>query len=43
MAQQKLPVEEFVIHRFALDDIVAAYETFGNAAQTQALKVLMTR
>ena len=30
-------------HRFALDDIVDAYETFGNAAETQALKVVMTR
>ena len=43
VAQQKLPVDQFVTHRFALDDIVAAYETFGNAAQTHALKVLMSR
>jgi len=43
VAQQKLPVERFVTHRFALDDVMAAYETFENAAQTQALKVLMTR
>ncbi|MCY7372854.1 MAG: zinc-dependent alcohol dehydrogenase family protein [Spirochaetaceae bacterium] len=43
VAQHKLPVQQFVTHRFALDDIVAAYETFGNAAQTHALKVLMTR
>jgi alcohol dehydrogenase len=43
VAQQKLPVEKFVTHRFALDDVVSAYETFGNAAQTHALKVLMSR
>jgi alcohol dehydrogenase len=43
VAQQKLPVDKFVTHRFAMDDIVAAYETFGNAAETQALKVLISR
>jgi len=43
VAQQKLPAEKFVTHRFALDDVLSAYETFGNAAQTQALKVLISR
>ena len=43
VAQQKLPVERFVTHRFALDDVISAYETFENAAQSQALKVLMSR
>jgi alcohol dehydrogenase len=43
VAQQKLPADKFVTHRFALDDIISAYETFGNAAQTQALKVLISR
>jgi alcohol dehydrogenase len=43
VAQQKLPVDKFVTHRFAMDDILAAYETFGNAAETQALKVLISR
>src|SRR5664279_223486 len=42
-AQQKLPVEKFVTHRFALDDLVSAYDTFQNAAQTKALKVLLSR
>jgi alcohol dehydrogenase len=41
--QQKLPVEQFVTHHFAFDDVLSAYETFGNAAQTQALKVLISR
>lgn len=43
VAQQRLPVDKFISHEFALDDIVAAYETFGDAAHTGALKVLITR
>lgn len=31
-----------ITHRFALSDIMAAYDAFGNAAATQALKVLIT-
>ena len=41
--QHKLPVDKFVTHRFTLDDVISAYETFGNAAQTGALKVLISR
>jgi alcohol dehydrogenase len=33
---------QFVTHRFALDDILAAYDTFGRAADTGAIKVMMT-
>jgi alcohol dehydrogenase len=43
IAQRKLPADKFVTHRFALDDVMSAYETFGNAAQMQALKVLISR
>jgi alcohol dehydrogenase len=43
VAQHKLPVEKFVTHRFALDEVIKAYETFGNAAESRALKVLLTR
>ena len=43
VAQQKLPVEPFVTHRFTLDDVMSAYETFENASQSQALKVLISR
>ncbi len=43
VAQGKLPVETFVTHRFGLDDVMSAYETFGNAARTKALKVLLSR
>lgn len=43
VAQGKLPVATFVTHRFGLADMMSAYETFGNAAQTKALKVLISR
>jgi alcohol dehydrogenase len=33
----------FVTHRFALDDILTAYDVFGRAAETGAIKVMMTR
>jgi alcohol dehydrogenase len=41
--QHKLPAAELVTHRFALADILSAYETFGHASETHALKVLMAR
>jgi alcohol dehydrogenase len=31
-----------VTHRVALGDIMKAYDTFGNAAQERALKVVLT-
>lgn len=43
VAQGKLPAAHLVTHWFGLDDILSAYETFGNAAETHALKVLMSR
>lgn len=43
VAQEKLPVEKFVTHRFVLGDIMSAYATFADAANTQALKVVMSR
>jgi len=33
---------KLVTHRFALADIMKAYDTFGNAAQERALKVILT-
>jgi len=39
VAQHKLPVEKFVSHTFALNDIIEAYDVFGRAAETKALKV----
>ena len=43
VAQGKLAPEVFVSHRFTLDNIVDAYDTFGRAAETKALKVAITR
>jgi alcohol dehydrogenase len=37
--QGKLPVEKFVTHRFGFDQVLDAYDTFGDAAATKALKV----
>jgi alcohol dehydrogenase len=34
--------QELITHRFALDDIMKAYDTFGNAARERALKVIIT-
>jgi alcohol dehydrogenase len=34
-------VESFVTHEFSFDQILQAYDVFGNAAQHDALKVLI--
>jgi alcohol dehydrogenase len=38
----KLQPSKLVTHRFAMNDIVKAYETFGNAAKEGALKVVLS-
>jgi len=38
----KLHPSKLVTHRFGLNDIHEAYETFGNAAREKALKVILT-
>ena len=38
----KLQPAKLVTHRFALNDIMKAYDTFGNAANERALKVILT-
>lgn len=38
----KLQPAKLVTHRFALGDIMKAYDTFGNAATERALKVILT-
>jgi len=43
VAQGRLNPEQFVTHRFALADIMDAYDTFGRAAETKALKVALAR
>jgi alcohol dehydrogenase len=43
MTAGQLDVGQMVTHRFHLDDIVEAYDVFERAAQTGALKVVLTR
>ncbi|MEW6269472.1 MAG: zinc-dependent alcohol dehydrogenase family protein [Thermodesulfobacteriota bacterium] len=43
VAEGRLDVDAFVTHRFALDDMLAAYDTFSRAAETKALKVVIER
>src|ERR1700681_2950047 len=38
----KLRPSQLVTHRFAINDIMKAYDTFGNAAKEGALKVVLT-
>lgn len=39
---KKLQPGQLITHHFRLDQIMEAYETFGNAAQERALKVILT-
>jgi alcohol dehydrogenase len=41
IAQGRLDATPFATHRFALADTMAAYDTFGDAARTHALKVVL--
>ena len=43
VAQKKLAAEKFVTHHFTFDEFLDAYDTFGRAAETKALKVIMKR
>jgi alcohol dehydrogenase len=43
VAQGKLSPEKFVSHRFGLDEMMDAYDTFGRAAETKAMKVTIAR
>jgi alcohol dehydrogenase len=43
VAGGRLDVDKFVSHHFELDDMLAAYDTFGRAAETKALKVIIDR
>lgn len=42
LAEDKIDPIKFVSHRFTLDQMMEAYEVFANAAQTKALKVVLT-
>lgn len=43
VAQHRLAADKFVTHRFRLDQMLEAYDTFGRAAETKALKVAISR
>jgi alcohol dehydrogenase len=43
LAAGQLDVAHMVTHRYTLDDFETAYDTFANAADTGALKVLLSR
>jgi alcohol dehydrogenase len=43
VAQHKLEAERFATHHFSFDQVLEAYETFGAAADTKALKVDIQR
>ena len=38
----KLQPEKLITHRFELNEIMKAYDTFGNASEEKALKVILT-
>ncbi|MDM0115976.1 zinc-dependent alcohol dehydrogenase family protein [Variovorax sp. J22R133] len=38
---RRIDAKQLITHRFKLDAILEAYETFGNAADTKALKVII--
>ena len=42
LAAGTLDTRPLVTHRFRLDDIMRAYDTFANAATEKALKVVLT-
>ena len=41
VASRKIDPKLLITHRFKLDQILDAYETFGHAAKTKALKVII--
>jgi alcohol dehydrogenase len=41
VASGKLKPKQLITHEFKLDDVMRAYDTFGNAAKEKALKVLL--
>jgi len=39
---KKIQAEKFATHFFSFDQFIDAYDTFGRAAETKALKVVIT-
>lgn len=38
----KVRPRQLITHHFALDDVMKAYDTFGNAMKERALKIIVT-
>ncbi len=43
VATGQLGASRFITHRFSMDEFAQAYEVFSSAAESGALKVLLTR
>ena len=43
VASKKLPAEKLATHHFSFDQFLDAYDTFGRASETKALKVIISR
>jgi len=43
VASRQIDASHFVTHHFALEDVLTAYDVFARAADTGALKVVLTR
>jgi len=42
VTSKKVDAGSLITHKFTLDRILDAYDTFGRAAETQALKVIIS-
>ena len=42
VASGKVQPKQLITHHFTLDDVMKAYDTFGNALKERALKIIMT-
>ncbi len=42
VTSKKIQAEKFATHFFTFDQFMDAYDTFGRAAETKALKVVLT-
>ena len=43
LTSRQINAQRFVTHRFGFGEFVHAYDVFANAAETGALKVVLTR
>ena len=43
LTSRQIDVKRFVTHRFGFDEFPHAYDVFANAAETGALKIVLSR